>query len=156
MSRSPRRHPRRAILGGCLLLAACGDPVAYPAYEADTGPDLELIDDGSDGSGGSGGGGGGLTLPTLDGACLTGASACSVGNGESSYIDLVNNSDRTVDLYWVDGGCALILYQTAAPGSTLSQQSYATHVWAVVDQETGTELGRVETTFPDRCEARVQ
>lgn|GEM_PF-2512633 len=154
--RSPLPHPDfwLAVLCGATL-AACGDPGAYPSYEADTGPDLDLIG-GDDGGGDGGGGSGGVTLPTLDAPCLTSATACSTGDGEAASIQVVNQSNDTVDLYWVDGACALHFYQTAAPGGTITQSSYATHVWALVDQASGTELGRIETTYPDQCSVGVQ
>ena len=122
---------------------------------ADTGPDLELIG-ASEGGGSGGGGGGGGGLPTLDGTCATGPTACSESDGPSTTVELVNLSDRTVDLLWIDARCGRTLYQSAAPGSTIQQQSYSQHVWAIVDQASGTELGRVLAAEAPPCTVTVQ
>ncbi len=68
-----------------------------------------------------------------------------------------NLSEHVVDLYWVDGSCNLNLYQTVpAAGGSVTQQSYATHVWALVDQASGTELGRIAASYPEECVVEVQ
>jgi len=141
-----------------LMLAGCGDPAAYPRFAGDTAPDTEVPDGGGSGAGGGSGDDGGITLPSITSACaLAAADACSSGGATSMFLQVSNLSDRDVDLYWVDGSCNLAFYGTAtASGGTLDQQTYDTHIWALVDKQTGTELGRIASELPDPCVVEVQ
>lgn len=95
-------------------------------------------------------------LPVLSSGCATQITACTASNGEADTLTVVNSSSNTVELHWVDAACALLPYQTIAPGASADQPTYDDHVWALVASNTGTELGRVQSTAPDVCTVEVQ
>lgn len=55
-------------------------------------------------------------------------------------VTFVNNSDKTIDVYWVDYKCNKQLYATLPPGDSYVQGTFATHTWVFIDAETGEVL----------------
>jgi hypothetical protein len=61
---------------------------------------------------------------------------CSTGSDVAVNLTFVNNSDQTVDVYWIDYNCEQQLYGTLEPGGSYLQGTYATHPWVFVDAKT--------------------
>jgi hypothetical protein len=52
-----------------------------------------------------------------------------------------NSSQRTINVYWVDPGCRLVLYSTLGPGQSFVQGTYIGHLWDFRDSSTGQWIG---------------
>lgn len=48
-----------------------------------------------------------------------------------------NSSFQTIDIYWVDFSCRLVLYRNLSPGQSYIQQTYVGHLWQFQDSSTG-------------------
>ena len=48
-----------------------------------------------------------------------------------------NSSVQTIDIYWVDFSCRLVLYRNLSPGQSYIQQTYVGHLWEFRDSFTG-------------------
>lgn len=76
--------------------------------------------------------------------------SCSLNSDTPITILFVNNTRRTVSVYWKDFQCGEVLYHTLEPGQSYVQETYATHPWVVRDSATGEALtglvGEASTT----------
>jgi hypothetical protein len=68
--------------------------------------------------------GGPYTLLDLD-------AGCSLNSNVATSFVLTNDRDASVDLVWVDFGCAEQPYGTIAPLGMHNQGTYVTHVWRI-------------------------
>jgi VHL beta domain len=59
----------------------------------------------------------------------------SVANSTYTWIDFVNRSSRTLDVYWLDYSGNAVYYFTLNPGAWQAQPTYAQHPWKVLDHE---------------------
>jgi hypothetical protein len=57
----------------------------------------------------------------------------SINSNTPALITFVNQSQQTVDIYWIDFGGNRQLYKTLEIGGSLTQQTYLTHPWLVTD-----------------------
>jgi hypothetical protein len=48
-----------------------------------------------------------------------------------------NSSFQSIDIYWVDVSCRLVLYRNLSPGQSYIQQTYVGHFWQFRDSSTG-------------------
>src|SRR3954469_21121499 len=69
---------------------------------------------------------------------------------QSTEITFVNQTDRTVTVYWLNYAGQRIYYNTLNPSESYDQQTWVTHPWVVVDQA-GTCLGYT-TAIPESRE----
>jgi hypothetical protein len=77
-------------------------------------------------------------LPAVD--CGQEDSLRSLESVTATSIRFVNQTDITVDVYWLDLDGQRVKYATLAPGETLDQATFLTHPW-VVTNTAGTCLG---------------
>lgn len=68
---------------------------------------------------------------------------CSTGWSNTANLRIYNNSDKYVDLYWVNYQCQEIKYTTLNPGTTVLQQSYVTHPWRLRESVSGKLIKQV-------------
>ena len=66
--------------------------------------------------------------------------ACSVSSDVSVNITFENQSEKTIDVYWIDYDCERALYATLAPKESYVQGTFASHPWVFVDAGTGDVL----------------
>lgn len=115
-----------------LLLTACHgaepvippepDPAAWAARAiGDGGGDVSYIDRGIDDESDAALAGD----ATISGLCS--------GQGSSTTWEITNRRATSITLWWVDFACAEQRYSDVAPGATISQGTFATHVWRVRD-----------------------
>lgn len=74
------------------------------------------------------------------------AGGCSANTGPGAGLTLLNERDASVDLEWVDYGCAEQSYGTAATGASIGVGTYANHVWRVRDDADGGLIGEFVLT----------
>lgn len=114
-----------------LLLTACHgaepiippepDPAAWAARAVgDAGGDVSYTDRGIDDD------------PDASGSDAAISGLCS-GQGPATTWEITNRRATPVTLWWVDFACAEQRYSDVAPGQTISQGTFATHVWRVRD-----------------------
>ncbi len=72
-------------------------------------------------------------------------SQCSREGKRQASITFVNDTDRQVDIYWVNYQCQEVKYNTLSPGQSYRQRTYITHPWRIRDSQTGTTLGETVT-----------
>lgn len=72
-------------------------------------------------------------------------SQCSKEGSRQASITFVNNTNRQVDIYWVNYQCEEVKYNTLRPGQSYRQRTYVTHPWRVRDSQTGTIVGEIVT-----------
>jgi len=58
----------------------------------------------------------------------------------ASSFTVVNDSDSTVQLFWIDESGTPASYGSIPPGGTLTQSTFVGHTWYVADANTGTPL----------------
>jgi hypothetical protein len=70
------------------------------------------------------------------------ANSCNITQDRSpstataaTSIKFVNQSSRTLDIYWLDYNGARVLYWTLSPGQSYDQSTYVGHPWLAVDQD---------------------
>lgn len=115
-------HPRRwwipAFVGLALALTACHgeDPVIPP--EPDPSEWVDYLGDGGD---------------LADGSLVDAAPplVCTVGQGDSTILRVINTTRRPIVMWWVDYGCVERPYQTVPPGEFRDQQTFVQHVWSI-------------------------
>lgn len=66
--------------------------------------------------------------------------ACSYGNDALVAINFVNNSGRTVNVYWRGGNCDEVLYKTLSSGQKYTQKSNPNHNWVIRDASTNAAI----------------
>jgi VHL beta domain len=59
----------------------------------------------------------------------------SIENPTITWIDFVNQSSQTLDVYWLDYSGNAVYYFTLNPGAWQAQQTYAQQPWKVLDQD---------------------
>lgn len=57
-----------------------------------------------------------------------------------SYVRFINNSDRKVDVIWINFEGLHVKYKTLPPGAFFDVNTYATHPWVFLDSETQDRL----------------
>jgi uncharacterized protein YkwD len=72
-------------------------------------------------------------------------SQCSTEGKIQASITFVNNTNRQVDIYWVNYQCQEVKYNTLRPGQSYNQRTYVTHPWRIRDSQTGSILSEVVT-----------
>lgn len=68
---------------------------------------------------------------------LTPAADCSVVSTAPATTTFFNSSALTIDVYWVDFSCNLILYATLTGGQSSIQETYIGYRWWFIDSATG-------------------
>jgi RHS repeat-associated protein len=58
----------------------------------------------------------------------------SLNGNTKTYIDFVNESGHTVDVYWINYTGQLVLYDVLATSQTFRQLTYLTHPWIIYDE----------------------
>jgi hypothetical protein len=56
---------------------------------------------------------------------------CSIDTGLGITFELDNHRDASVDLIWIDQGCAEQPYQTVPPDASTTQATFVNHVWRI-------------------------
>lgn len=56
--------------------------------------------------------------------------------GDSTTMEIVNNTDKTLSVFWMDTQGGRVPYGKINPGDTFSQNTYVSHAWLLLD-ETG-------------------
>lgn len=59
----------------------------------------------------------------------------SIANSTVTWIDFVNRSSRTLDVYWLDYSGNAVYYFTLDPGAWQAQQTWAQQPWKVLDKD---------------------
>lgn len=67
---------------------------------------------------------------------LTPAADCSVVSTAPATTTFFNSSSLTIDVYWVDFSCNLILYATLTGGQSSIQETYIGYRWWFIDSAT--------------------
>jgi hypothetical protein len=67
----------------------------------------------------------------------TATPTCSVPSTTSATTTFFNGSSQTIDVYWVDFSCKLVIYATLSQGQSLIQGTYIGYRWWFVDSSTG-------------------
>jgi hypothetical protein len=104
-----------------LVLTACGAPVYLPQEP----PPIGRFDESGEDTG---------ATPDLP---------CSRQGSVSVVLEVDNRRATSVDLFWVDGSCLVLLYGTVPPGTVFPQPSADTHVWLVRDTATQAYAGSI-------------
>jgi hypothetical protein len=73
----------------------------------------------------------------------------SISSAAGASFTLLNESDASVDLKWVDYSGAEQSYGTVAAGANVNQGTYVTHVWNVRNDADGGFLGGFVLSSPD-------
>ena len=68
--------------------------------------------------------------------------ACSIMTDVQLDLTVVNQSQSTAELYWVDNECNETLYATLEAGQSVIQPTYQSHFWVLRDAQTGEILSR--------------
>lgn len=133
---SPRKKAPAALplplLLALLLLPACHgaepiippepDPATWAAFAVgDAGGDVSYTDRGIEDE-----------PDAALGSDATVSGLCS-GQGSSTIWEVTNRRATSITLWWVDFACAEQRYSDVAPGETIAQGTFATHVWRVRD-----------------------
>jgi len=58
-------------------------------------------------------------------------------SGEQTTITFVNQSEETVQLFWVDTSGIQMPFETLGPGQRSSRETMVGHSWCVKDRDTG-------------------
>ena len=66
----------------------------------------------------------------------------------------VNESDRSLDRFWLNARGARKLYGTIPPGAAIGQPTFVGHCWALADDD-GNEIGVFTPTGPPHACARI-
>jgi hypothetical protein len=74
--------------------------------------------------------------------------ACSPGGGRSTYLQFVNMTWQTVQVYWVDYACNEHYYKSLRPFRSYWQQTYSAHQWRVYDNAGRLLVGTTATNSP--------
>jgi von Hippel-Lindau disease tumor supressor len=57
-----------------------------------------------------------------------------------SFVRFINNTDRKVDVIWINFEGQYVKYKTLTPGAFFDANTYATHPWLFIDSETQDKL----------------
>ena len=121
---------------------ATTDPASTAAADDTTGPASTTTEATAGDSGSSGSSGGDrASAPAIDpcaGVVDTPSRACSLQS--STMVELEINSacsERVLELWWVNFDCGEVSYGLIEPGSSITSQTYVTHVWRIRDAVTG-------------------
>lgn len=60
----------------------------------------------------------------------------SINNDQRSFVKFINRTQRNVVLYWIDYQGQAISYGMLSPGDCLDINTFVTHPWIFVDNET--------------------
>jgi len=75
--------------------------------------------------------------PEADSACASEATFKSIDGTTKASLKVINNTDATVQTFWLDYNGARVFYQQVAPHSSYVQKTWLTHPW-IVASLTGT------------------
>ena len=67
---------------------------------------------------------------------LSATPACITPSTTIANTTFFNGSARTIEIYWIDFSCRLVLYHTLGPGQSVVQGTYIGHRWQFVDTST--------------------
>ena len=62
-------------------------------------------------------------------------------------VDICNNSEKTLELAWIDYHGNLVTYATIEPGEAKHQGTYTTHNWVLIDKDSGDIIALLEDPF---------
>lgn len=80
---------------------------------------------------------------TSDGELVVSASGggplggCSISGDREYGFNVVNESSRTIQMFWIDYDCNQVGYRTVEPGGSYIQRTFVTHPWIVIDVDSG-------------------
>lgn len=123
-----------ATLAAASMVAACTTSTNNAAPDAstfDAGRDAATHDAGQPEDSGAGDSASDAPRSCASLAALDAGAAVTCSTLGDAAAGLVVNNDCTesIDLWWVDYGCAEQFYQTVASGSSATQPSFVTHPW---------------------------
>ncbi len=123
--------------GDDLLYGGAGNDVVFGGDGADTifgGVDADTLYGGTGADSIVGGDGGDLIRgDVIDGSVPLRPS----GDGDATSVVFVNNSNETVDLYWINWDGDPEFYETLAPGAETDYSTWTDHHWALRDPISG-------------------
>ena len=70
-------------------------------------------------------------LPALP--CSQEASLKSLNSNVTTSVDFVNRTTQTIQVYWLNGSGARVLYFQLAAGASRTQVTFVTHPWVITD-----------------------
>ena len=80
---------------------------------------------------------------------------CSIHSWIPTEITFINRGDETVFIYWINGKCEEVYYQTLEPGYQYTQQTFVTHPWVIrnddnrlINSYTAIDSERMIVTIP--------
>jgi hypothetical protein len=74
-------------------------------------------------------------------ATATATPNCSRPSNVSVSTTFFNSSQQTINVYWVDATCRLVLFATLGPGQSFIQGTYIGHIWDFRDSSSGRWMG---------------
>ena len=134
------------VLGACALVGACSGDDSSPS----TSPPIDGGTSSSTSSSGSAiseagpqdatvsDAGAGIACTVASLPTQTQSDACSLNSGQPFGLTFVNNTARSVSIYWVSYTCEEAFEVTLDACGTFSIQTYVTHPWRIRDSETNT------------------
>jgi hypothetical protein len=75
--------------------------------------------------------------------------------GEFSTIRFINQTRRTVEVFWLNYEGVRVYYAQVSAGASYAQTTYPTHSWLVADRTTGECLGIFRNPEPAVWQARI-
>jgi von Hippel-Lindau disease tumor supressor len=74
-----------------------------------------------------------------------------------SFVRFINNSNRTVDVIWINFEGRHVKYKSLQPGVFFDVNTYATHPWVFLDSETQDRLvvRSKEVFLPEQCHVQL-
>lgn len=66
-------------------------------------------------------------------SCSQESSLQSINGFTSTFVQFVNSTPESVDIYWLDYSGHRVLYNVLQPGTSYVQQTYLTHPWVATD-----------------------
>ena len=75
----------------------------------------------------------------------------SINNDHRSFVKFINSTQRNVTLYWIDYQGQAISYGIMTPGDTKDMNTFVTHPWIFVDNETRDRyvVNQMDVFFPE-------
>jgi hypothetical protein len=67
--------------------------------------------------------------------CEHEAELASQPSKEATGMTIVNRSDQSIKIYWLNFSGFRVLYHTVAPGGRITQQTFIGHNWLVLSQD---------------------
>lgn len=71
----------------------------------------------------------------------------SINNIDSSFVRFVNTTSRNVGVYWIDYQGQAVQYKVLSYRNYLDVNTFVTHPWIFIDEETKDRWGDLSSTF---------